>query len=85
LNNGYLDYFALSQAKNDSILLELDLDLDLDLDIVAISKASDAGVWFQMNQIEHKPSLHVKSGMVRAHGKSTGGAIFFFRESHTAG
>jgi hypothetical protein len=75
MNNGYMEYFALSRAKKDSILLELDFDMDM----VAIKKASDSGNWFQWKQIEHKPALHVKSGMVRFHldGK---GAQFSFLE-----
>lgn len=75
MNNGYLDAFQVSQAKVDTILLELDFDMD----IVAISKASDKGVWFQMHQIESKPALHVKSGWVRTqvNGKV---AQFLFQE-----
>ena len=69
LGNGGMDYYALSKAKSDSIILELDFDMDM----VAIKKASDSGNWFQWKQIEHKPALHVKSGYVRFHhdGKGT--------------
>lgn len=63
LGNGGMDYYALSKAKKDSIVMELDFDMDM----VAIKKASDSGNWFQWKQIEHKPALHVKSGYVRFH------------------
>lgn len=63
LGNGGMDYYALSKAKKDSIVVELDFDMDM----VAIKKASDSGNWFQWKQIEHKPALHVKSGYVRFH------------------
>jgi hypothetical protein len=75
MNNGYMDYFALSKAKKDSIVLELDFDVDM----VAIKKASDSGNWFQWKQIEHKPALHVKSGLVRFH-RDGKGAQFSFLE-----
>jgi hypothetical protein len=61
MNNGYMDYYSLSKAKPDAMVLELDFDVDM----VAIKKASDSGNWFQWKQIEHKPALHVKSGLVR--------------------
>ncbi len=75
MGHGGIDANAVSRAKNDSILLELDFDVD----IVAMTKASDSGVWFQMHQIEHKPALHVKGGWIRAHvnGKM---AQFLFQE-----
>ncbi|NVO05997.1 MAG: hypothetical protein HXX19_08765 [Rhodoferax sp.] len=63
MGNGGMDYYALSKAKKDALLLELDFDMDM----VAIKKASDSGNWFQWQQIDHKPALHVKSGMVRFH------------------
>jgi hypothetical protein len=76
LGNGGIDYNALSRAKSEAIILELDLDVDF----VAISKASDKGVWFQMNQIEAKPVLHVKNGFVRIHLNGQQGVHFPFLE-----
>lgn len=75
MGHGGIDANAVSRTKSDAILLELDFDVD----IVAITKASDKGVWFQMHQIESKPALHVKSGWIRTHVGSKE-VYFIFQE-----
>lgn len=73
---GGIDYNALSRAKSEAIILELDLDVDF----VAITKASDRGVWLQAKQIDAKPVLHVKKGFVRIHLNGQQGVHFTFLE-----
>lgn len=75
MGHGGIDANAVSRAKSEAVLLELDFDVD----IVALTKASDKGVWFQMHQIESKPALHVKSGWVRTHVGSNE-VYFIFQE-----
>lgn len=76
MGNGGIDYNALSRAKSEAIILELDLDVDF----VAITKASDRGVWLQAHQIDAKPVLHVKNGFVRIHLNGQQGVHFSFLE-----
>jgi hypothetical protein len=76
MGNGGIDYNALSRAKSEAIILELDLDVDF----VAITKASDSGVWLQAKQIDAKPLLHVKKGFVRVHLNGQQGVHFSFLE-----
>ena len=73
---GGIDYNALSRSKSEAIILELDLDVDF----VAITKASDRGVWLQAKQIDAKPALHVKKGFVRIHLNGQQGVHFTFLE-----
>lgn len=81
MGNGGMDYYALSRAKKDSIVLELDIDMDM----VAIKKASDSGNWFQWKQIEHKPALHVKSGYVRFHFNGKAAQFSFLEKAMLPG
>lgn len=76
MGSGGIDYNALSRAKSEAIILELDFDVDF----VAITKASDRGVWLQAHQIEAKPVLHVKKGFVRIHLNGQQGVHFSFLE-----
>lgn len=76
MGSGGIDYNALSRAKSEAIILELDLDVDF----VAITKASDRGVWLQAHQIEAKPVLHIKKGFVRIHLNGQQGVHFSFLE-----
>jgi hypothetical protein len=45
-----------------------------------LKKASDSGNWFQWKQIEHKPALHVKSGLVRCHLNGMGAQFSFLEK-----
>jgi len=81
MGHGAMDANAVSRAKSGVILLELDFDVD----IVAMTKASDKGVWLQWKQIEHKPALHVKSGWVRVHINGKGAQFSFLEKTMLPG
>lgn len=81
MNDGYMDFFHLSQAKGDALILELDFDVDF----VTLTKASDKGVWFQAKQIEDKPGLYVKKGYVRVHSNGKGTQFAFVEKAILTG